>query len=1239
MMDHWLKRLAQDVAARLRWRLCRFVVACFALWLVCIPIIARPVVLGQFSDQVGLSTEARRSPGVIPSPVPNENVGIRITWGAPQRFDFDVEIASGGSFVEPIRQLGIDPDDSGEWISTSPDSLRLTDRNALFGGGDVRWKATSDASIKIVVRSQRTNERDKQAPVVKEFAWEFLAMIDQLVNGPIDLPLHDGATLRVDRIPGDSLSVVSQQTSWVLSSGSLVEFQIAPTALPWREQMGKLDVKLARSGSDEVLWEASHAVSLNHLGSAEGIAIRTNAPDNSGVYEFRCTLTPKRFLSTWTESKSQVQRVVQFVVFDDKANGESKLGRAESDPVWEWTRRVHAQTSTLRATEHSDPIRVKAAERWKATRKWFSRGAGNSLEPFLIPPNESIRIPLKCDAAGRVVSIQFGIDGWWQQAQVRVWDSAENPRLLVDRQWRPRMDELVRILESSAVSDEVEWPRSVSFLPSTKEVVVEIVNRSLTESLRIGSAIAETHSVTESAVQAPSANGAEGALAANSFSNTGRSCYITEVWSTQDWRDILELGKRITGNAADSWESMDIALRAWFLSAKRRGVQQVSLPVLSKGSTLYPTRKLVSKPWLQTGLFSDKGVDPVDKDVVRYLYRLSDEFGIAFLPLFELNFPLGQFQHFKRDDLESLLFIGGNGDPISARRNPLSAASARCLQELWLEFENEYQDEPGYNGYAVVIDSSSQLSIPRDWSLLADPILDLLASSLSGNVPRSRTERLQVFETINEKTFDAWQLQQVVSHIEGLGRQLKRVYIPSATSFGGLKTKRLEIATIEQGNDLSGRDMLAEWWLSGPASKSFRPPAFGNEERKYVLGHFSVPSMDWFATAKIVPRVVGQPTLERIKIWQKSDEAGERHEAFLINATPWHCRLEVAWGGVPSELQATPVGGNRFQAIGERIVSGDARELLLPPYSGWVLQWSGSQASMVQWQANQEGAVDRMDQMLRSLDQSVTNLSSAGIVAGLLENEDIELPSSSKGNEIAAGWVASMNPKASVVWRPGIGFAGGSGLKIEFQLPGEAAWVQSDSFESDRNRLRLQMHIAESNGQVEKATATLLVWNPSTNRFEPGPAKAIVPKSDFGDGGWREWSADFTNELSAKWSDGIAHIFKLQLDIEGKGEIQLDAIRASGDFLVDSERADLRNRTFSAKRAWTEGNGDPALKLLEANWSRLLRAHPAAVVLQGNEKVTQGAKQIVAPNRSTSRQVPPNGASKSATRRWRIFDR
>lgn len=1229
-MDHWLKRFARDAAARSFREACRFVLGCLAFWFVCMPSVGRYAVWGQ-------SAEQRRNPDPMEKSSANDKLGLRITWAASQRFDFDIELAASNSQLEPIRQLGIDADDSGEWIASSADSLRLTDRNAHFGGGDLRWKVTSAASIRIVVRSQQTLSKDQRAPVVKEFAWDFLSIIDLLASGPIDLPLQEGATLRIDRIPGDSLSIISELNSWVFSSGAFLEFGIVPSALPWRDQIGKLDVKLVRSGTDDVLWESAQTVSLSPIGSADAIAIKTIAPDVSGVYEFRCTLTPKRILSGWTDAKSQVQRVVQFVVFDDKEVGDSSAGDKQTDPAWDWIRRVHFQTSTLRAVEHSDPIRVKATERWKATRKWFGRGGGNSLEPFLISPNESIRIPLKCDASGRAVSLQFGIDGWWQQAHVRVWDASDNPRMLADRQWRPRIDELVRMIETSPVSSEDEWNRSVAFLPSTREVIVEISNRSMTESLRIGNAIAMYPS--PSAIAGQAENGAATFSLTNLEARLASSPYVTEVWTVDDWREMLELGKRITGDAADSWESMDIALRSWFSAAKQRGVQQVSIPVLSRGSSLYPTRKLVSTPWLQTGLFSEKGNDPADKDAVRYLYRLSREFGIVFLPLFELNFPLGQFQHFKRDDLDSLLFVGGNGDPISARRNPLAAASARCLQELWLEFENEYQDEPGYSGYAVVIDSGSQLSIPRDWSLLADPILDLLASSLSGKVPRSRTERLQVFETINEKTFEAWQLQQVVAHLEGLGRHLRRVYLPTSSSIGGLKTKRLEIVTIEQGNDLSGRDMLAEWWLSGPMNKSFRPPVFGNPERRYILGHPSVPSVDWFASARVSSRVVGQPSFERIKIWQKSDDAGEHHEAFLINATPWACCLEPSWNGVPNDLQSQKIGHYGPVRSDDNIVSEDGREWLLPPYSVWILRWTGSKTSLMQWQVKKNGVIERMDQMLRSLDQSVTNLSSVGIAAGLLENEDLEIQSDSKGNEIAAGWVASMNPKAPVVWQPGIGFAGGNGLKIGFQSPNEVAWLQSDSFESDRNRLRLQLHIAEPQGEVEKALATLLVWNSNANRFEPLLAKAIAPKSEVADGGWREWSVDFTSDLTGKWNDGTPHICKLQLDIGGRGEIQIDSIRASGDFLLESERAELRNRIFAAKRAWSEGNGDPALRLLEGNWARLLRDHPASAALPSNEKVTQGSKQTSALNRSGGRQGPQSGPSKSAARRWRIFDR
>lgn len=1226
MMDHWLKQLIQDDFTRARMAACRSFVRCLLFCVACFPFVAPPRVQAQSGDSPNASAPTL------------EPVGLRITWGSPQLSDFSVEWLPSRSEVLPIRQLGINPDDSGSWIASPAAPLRLTDSNTLFGGGDFHWKSNLQSTLKLIIQSQRVQDREKSSLTIKEIEWNWVSLLDSLQDGPIELPLHDGATLRLDRIPGDPLQILSERTSWVVQSGAPLELSVAPKALPWRDQIGKFEAKLVRAGSDEVLWQTEQSVPLNSLGSGDPIAIRAIAPDVGGVLELHCSLEPKRFLSNWTHSKSKVQRVVQFAAFADKVDDASASNKS-AQPTWDWRRHSFWQTSTSRPVQHSDLRRNQAIDRWRATKKWFSKGDANRLDPFLIPPNESIRIPLHIADSRTPLTLHVGIEGWWQQAHIRVWEATENSdpragganarggamRLLVERPWRPRLDELGRMLESSQVTEEVESLRSIAFLTSQKEVVIEIANRSLTESIRIGNLAAQSALL-------------DGYKSESSLEeSTGRSDsrLVTEYLSVDDWRALLELGKNITGEASDSWESMDIALRNWFASAKSRGVGQVSIPILSKGSTLYPTRKLVSKPWLQTGLFSDTGNDPIDKDVVRYLYRLSHEFNIAFLPCFELNFPLGEFLHFHREDMESLLFVAGNGDPVTARRNPLSAAAIRCLQELWLEFDNMYRDEPGYVGYAVLIDSESHLSIPRQWNLLADPILDLFATGLAGNVPRTRADRMKVFESIHEKSFEAWQFQQVITTMESLGRDLQRVFVPNTFAVGGIKTKRIEIVPIDPGNDLAGRDMLVEWWMVGPVNKTFRAPAFGNLDRHYLLGQPNVPSLSWFAAANVVPRVHGQPAMERIKIWQRSDAGNQTHEAFIINATPWNCHLEFSWNTPPSDLQQIPIDRVPADAT---VSATDHHSLTSSPYSARLLRWTGDGASIQQWRVQQEGTLERVDQMLRSMDQSVTNLSSAHTATGLLENEDFELPPKSKGNEIASGWAASMNPKATVMWGDNAGFAAGSGLQIRFQSAGEIAWLQSTNFESDRNRLRLQLHVAESHGKIEQGSATLLLWNPNSARFETGPTKPIQPRTDFSEGAWREWVADFTAELSAKWSDNTSRIYKLQLDIAGQGEVAIDSVRVSNDFLIESERADLRNRAFAAKRAWVDGNGDPAIRLLEGTWSRLLRLHPAALALQSPEKITHATKQNTSPKTGpkTSDAASP---SKAAARRWRIFDR
>ena len=93
--------------------------------------------------------------------------------------------------------------------------------------------------------------------------------------------------------------------------------QMTPYAMALRSSSAVCETSLVRLADEQTLLRRSSPQSLDEFGNGEPNSILWNAPREEGVYELRFKLEPRRTLPGLIHRQPNVERAVQFVVYNN----------------------------------------------------------------------------------------------------------------------------------------------------------------------------------------------------------------------------------------------------------------------------------------------------------------------------------------------------------------------------------------------------------------------------------------------------------------------------------------------------------------------------------------------------------------------------------------------------------------------------------------------------------------------------------------------------------------------------------------------------------------------------------------------------------------------------------------------------------------------------------------------------------------------------------------------------------
>ena len=353
---------------------------------------------------------------------------------------------------------------------------------------------------------------------------------------------------------------------------------------------------------------------------------------------------------------------------------------------------------------------------------------GHSLA-ITLAPNERIRIPVGLEGGISAWKLCLEVDGWWQVLQVEIFEGRREPEAsskpassnapgftsISDRQWRPRLDELVNTLHGGPVAAR-HFTREIFFISNRSEAYLELTNRSQSQTVNIARVYAlpiPVRSEANSAQEPP---------------HPLQDALITEYLSTDDSLRLLAASRRLEKrlsekpssgnqaseiNASDATQQLQSAIQSWLQYAKDRGVTCLSVPVVFRRGSLYASehvfkRPLGNVPHSPDTLITDEQV--VERfpsiDLVEQLYRACHSTGILFCPAIDLSFPISELEPLSSKVVETP-YRNPKIPAQASAWNPQSQTVHQALTELLQELPKRYGALPGYCGFSVTVDPNS----------------------------------------------------------------------------------------------------------------------------------------------------------------------------------------------------------------------------------------------------------------------------------------------------------------------------------------------------------------------------------------------------------------------------------------------------------------------------------------------------------------------------------------------------
>ena len=1155
--------------------------------------------------QVSSAQSARIQPSEpLSEPVPLD-LNLRIVWGGPEPVDYLATIELDSGVLTGSQQLGIDSNDSSFALKDPSNRIAIDDRGTRFGGCDIRTEAKSNALLKLHL--QMTDPKTNQT-VVKEASWPLKSLRESPDLQEIGL---NDCRLSIDRVPGDRLRVVTSRSHLVYNADEPLNIQIQPYALPWSSTVSQLECALFRAGDySHPIFRRSKALSLDSRGHGEPYDVLTNAPKDEGVYELRFKLEPKRILPGLLVKQTTIERVIQFVVYNNVPTNNTAVPHSslyeKELPEWQLQtviplKSFETQTSTSRLARQIEDSRRNSfldalkslspipsdhypAPRFDSNESRLSIAPGAIATTSLtnLVPGEMHRLSLSTPSESAACSVLITSTATRDQKSIEAPLANEVFDISNSRSIRHAIDP-----QASAGSDTFE----VLFWPNSRNAKIEVSNLNGNKVLDVASVIvdvwenpnaghdAHLHKMTEpsSILELHSANvrkvfGTD----PDSIAGTGSAHY-------DDWRLYLRFAEQIANYCIAN------------------GFDSLATTVHAEGSSLFPTSKLSSNARLDTGTFSMDGRDPMRKDIVELMFRVMSRHGIQFVPMLEMRSPIREIEEgiAKMDDKEVFQHrasLDSAANPHEQLYNPHSQRVQQAIANALEEFESRYRTHPGYQGYALRATKPSHLIVSLPIDQTNTTILDRYSSTVVGNLPKDLTQRDQFISQRMQAGYSQWQRESVADFLAKLKTQLKWVSVDSDTYSPASKRTPAFISPIQfslqNGDFASVQAAIGTLWNLGapmPIHVAMDRPLnrFASSFARFAN---AAKSFQLEKTNSLASRNNSR-TVSKVRVWTSKQN---QNSIFLLNAGAITETVSLAWASsLPrfrlfssqedeSSNETSRVESNAASNEGRlHIAAGESIRIDLPDDADGPMHWVSQEAIIVR----------SLDVALNSLEQGISRLSIPQPRAATLANPSFEASNYELRRGRFVGWTTSIDPNATVEIDARRASDGSSSLTIESASPSSIAWIQSDPFalpQSDRLFVSFQMGADPAPPQV---TISLSMFDTKAGRFETIASHDVADRIQRtkAQPNWVNVGIDLSNEFQKAVQVNESALLRLQVEVKGTGRIWLDDVCICTSFLRERERRDLRSELFLARTSLQNGDSSPAVAMLNSPRGRLIQ--------------------------------------------------
>jgi hypothetical protein len=701
---------------------------------------------------------------------------LRLAWGGGEACSWQGLIELSAGTLDDVRPLGLEADSPGALHLINDQTLRVFPRSPrTYDGCDLHIVAPPEAILRVKLYPAGGPAGEVVELPLEKLKQGFHSLnLDQLKN-----------RLLVQRSPGDQLRVKISRDHLIYGPGEKFSCEVIPNALPLAPNTAYIlsaAVIEARGGRERNRLDLEIR-SDDHGASTVVSQAEMPLPYDEGVYDIVFSVYPKRLTSSLLRGKALVERRVQVVVVDPVQRTPVNPGEWKTtweidpaNPKW-WERMTRIPTLTKLPGLTSAPLSNGTATTLNhLNRTWIE-----------LPADVWQAYPLSVEEIGRphILQVEYPSDMPQSLGISIVEPNAAGQVLPIG------LDSGIDVVPAGAGATPKVLRHRLVFWPQTKAPVVLLTNRRSGQGAWFGKISLQSGPVTLPPLRFPPTNVPHRMVAA-----CLERPLITENFSAGEALDPA------TGRTLDDWVTFYFATTRLVEYLQHTGSGVIMLPVLSEGSTLYPSELLEPTPRYDTGQFFESGQDPMRKDVLELLLRVCDRAGVQCIPTLQFTTPLPELERQRLLDPVNAIGIeplGPDGRPIIVRRgtrrglghyyNPLDSRVQRAMQNVVEEVANRYSAHPSFAGIGLQLGPESYALLPDEQSSFDErTLLDfqrstgVVLSQLDPRHPQWRAEAAETIRTSARASWLRWRAQRIVAFYRQLQQTIEELR-PSAKLF------------------------------------------------------------------------------------------------------------------------------------------------------------------------------------------------------------------------------------------------------------------------------------------------------------------------------------------------------------------------------------------------------------------------------------------------------------------------